>query len=88
MTPIVLSTEQGTQEGQQPALNTEVVLPAFARHYGFEPSVGRPGHKERRGKIERPFRYLEEDFLRARTFAEHAEADIEHSQRQAALCAK
>jgi transposase len=27
---------------------------AFARHYGFEPSVGRPGHKERRGKVERP----------------------------------
>ena len=22
---------------------------AFAQHYGFEPSVGRPGHKERRG---------------------------------------
>jgi hypothetical protein len=42
---------------------------AFARHYGFEPSVGRPRHKERRGKVERPFRYLEEDFLRARTFA-------------------
>jgi transposase len=42
---------------------------AFARHYGFEPSVGRPGHKERRGKVERPFHYLEEDFLRARTFA-------------------
>jgi hypothetical protein len=31
--------------------------------------VGRPGHKERRGKVERPFHYLEEDFLRARTFA-------------------
>jgi transposase len=42
---------------------------AFARHYGFEPAVGRPGHKERRGKVERPFHYLEEDFLRARTFA-------------------
>jgi transposase len=42
---------------------------AFARHYGFEPSVGRPRHKERRGKVERPFYYLEEDFLRARTFA-------------------
>ena len=42
---------------------------AFAHHYGFEPSVGRPRHKERRGKVERPFRYFEEDFLRARTFA-------------------
>ena len=26
---------QSTQEGQQPALNTEVVLPAFAKHYGY-----------------------------------------------------
>jgi transposase len=42
---------------------------AFAHHYGFEPVVGRPGHKERRGKVERPFFYLEEDFLRARPFA-------------------
>ena len=31
--------------------------------------MGRPGHKERRGKVERPFAYLEADFLRARTFA-------------------
>jgi transposase len=42
---------------------------AFAQHHGFEPAVGRPRHKERRGKVERPFRYFEEDFLRARTFA-------------------
>jgi transposase len=42
---------------------------AFAAHYGFEPSVGRPGHKERRGKVERPFHYLEHDFLAGRTFA-------------------
>ena len=42
---------------------------AFARHYGFEPAVGRPGHKERRGKVERPFPYLEHDFLAGRTFA-------------------
>src|SRR6266542_699810 len=42
---------------------------AFAQHYGFEPSVGRPRHKERRGKVERPFHYLEHDFLAGRTFA-------------------
>jgi transposase len=41
----------------------------FAKHYGFEPSVGRPGHKERRGKVERPFHYLEHDFLAGRSFA-------------------
>jgi transposase len=42
---------------------------AFAHHYGFEPRVIRPRHKERQGKVERPFGYFEEDFLRARTFA-------------------
>jgi pyrroloquinoline quinone (PQQ) biosynthesis protein C len=26
---------QSTQEGQQPALNVEVTLPAFAKHYGY-----------------------------------------------------
>ena len=41
----------------------------FAKHHGFEPSVGRPGHKERRGKVERPFHYLEHDFLAGRAFA-------------------
>jgi len=30
---------QTTQEGQQPALNSEVVLPAFAKHYGFKPGA-------------------------------------------------
>ena len=31
----VVLAMQTTQEGQQPALNKEVVLPAFARHYGY-----------------------------------------------------
>ena len=61
----VILAMQSTQEGQQPALNSEVVLPALARHYGFPP--GAP----------------EIEF-----FTEHAEADIEHSRRQAELCAK
>ena len=61
----VVLAMQTTQEGQQPALNKEVVLPAFAWHYGYP--AGSP-------EIE--------------VFTEHAEADVEHSQRQAALCAK
>lgn len=61
----VVLAMQSTQEGQQPALNSEVVLPAFARHYGYP--AGSP----------------EIEF-----FTQHAAADIEHSQRQAALCAK
>jgi pyrroloquinoline quinone (PQQ) biosynthesis protein C len=61
----VVLAMQTTQEGQQPALNKEVVLPAFARHYGYP--AGSP----------------EIEF-----FTEHAEADVEHSRRQATLCAK
>ena len=52
----------------------------FARHYGFEPSVGRPGHKERRGKVERPFDYLEHDFLAGRAFASWD--DLNHQCRE------
>jgi pyrroloquinoline quinone (PQQ) biosynthesis protein C len=61
----VVLAMQCTQEGQQPALNTEVILPAFARHYGF------------------PAGSREIEF-----FTEHAAADVEHSRRQAELCAK
>ncbi len=61
----VVLAMQSTQEGQQPALNKDVVLPALARHYNFPP--GSPA-------IE--------------FFTEHAEADIEHSNRQAELCLK
>ena len=61
----VVLAMQTTQEGQQPALNKEVVLPAFARHYNYPP-----------GSPEIEF------------FTEHAEADIEHSRRQAELCVR
>ena len=42
--------------------------------------MGRPGHKERRGKVERPFLYLEEDFLRARAFASWADLHTQTRQ--------
>src|SRR2546422_6543742 len=61
----VVLAMQATQEGQQPALNSEVVLPALARQYGYPP-----------GSPEIEF------------FTEHAEADVEHSRRQAELCAR
>jgi pyrroloquinoline quinone (PQQ) biosynthesis protein C len=61
----VVLAMQSTQEGQQPALNTEVVLPALSKHYGFAP-----------GSPEIEF------------FTEHAAADVEHSKRQADLCAR
>jgi pyrroloquinoline quinone (PQQ) biosynthesis protein C len=35
----VVLAMQSTQEGQQPALNDELVLPAFERHYGYKRSA-------------------------------------------------
>jgi transposase len=40
----------------------------FAKFYGFTPRVTRVGHKERKGKVERPFAWIESDLLRGREF--------------------
>lgn len=41
----------------------------FADYYGFKPRTIRPKHKERQGKVERPFSYIESDLLRGNEFA-------------------
>jgi hypothetical protein len=41
----------------------------FAKHYGFEPRVCRPRDPNRKGKVERPFAWIEKDFLRGASFA-------------------
>jgi transposase len=40
----------------------------FTRHYGFTPRVCRPKDPDRKGKIERPFPYIESDFLKGNAF--------------------
>jgi transposase len=35
----------------------------FARHYGFLPKACRPYRPKTKGKVERPFRYVREDFF-------------------------
>jgi transposase len=37
----------------------------FAGHYGFHPKACRPYRAKTKGKVERPFRYIREDFLLA-----------------------
>ena len=37
---------------------------AFAKHSGFKPYAHKVKHKERSGKVERPFWYIETDFLK------------------------
>jgi hypothetical protein len=40
----------------------------FAGHYRFHPRACRPYRAKTKGKVERPFRYIREDFFLARTF--------------------
>jgi transposase len=40
----------------------------FAGHYGFHPKACRPYRPKTKGKVERPFRYIREDFFLARSF--------------------
>lgn len=43
-------------------------LADFARHYGFLPKACRPYRPETKGKVERPFRYIREDFFLGSSF--------------------
>jgi transposase len=40
----------------------------LARHYGFQPRACRPYRAKTKGKVERPFRYIREDFFLGRSF--------------------
>ena len=53
---------------------------AFAAHYGFTPRVLPPRAPELKGKVERPFQYVEGNCLNARTFRNKAELDA-HAER-------
>jgi len=44
-------------------------LLALAQHYGFLPKACRPYRAKTKGKVERPFRYIREDFFLARSFS-------------------
>ena len=53
-------------DGDQPIYNTHFL--SFATHYGFQPWACRPHRPQTKGKIERPFAYLETNLLNGRTF--------------------
>jgi hypothetical protein len=58
---VVLRWEYG-----RPIYNTKFL--AFATHYGFRPRALPPRRPELKGKVERPFLYLETSFFNCRTF--------------------
>ena len=40
----------------------------FARHHSYHPKACRPYRAKTKGKVERPYRYIREDFFLARSF--------------------
>lgn len=52
-------------------------LSRFARHYGFRIRVCRPYRAKTKGKVERPIRYLRDNFLYGRTFVSDADLNAQ-----------
>jgi transposase len=61
------------REAHRPIYNPTFL--AFAMHYGFRPVALPPRRPDLKGKIERPFQYIEGNLLNARQFATKAELD-------------
>ncbi len=53
-------------EGEEPIYNTRFL--AFATHYGFRPIACRPRRPQTKGKVERPFYFVETNLLSGREF--------------------
>ena len=59
-----------TGKGEDGHIVYNRALVELARHYGFLPRACRPYRAKTKGKVERPFRYVREDFFLARSFAD------------------
>ncbi|OWK25729.1 hypothetical protein AJ87_07160 [Rhizobium yanglingense] len=55
-------------EGETGGIVYNRALLDLARHYGFYPKACKPYRAKTKGKVERPFRYIREDFFLARPF--------------------
>jgi transposase len=53
-------------DGDEPVYNPKFL--AFAAHYGFRPVACRPRRPQTKGKVERPFGYVESSLLGGRSF--------------------
>jgi transposase len=49
----------------------------LARHYGFQPRTCRPYRAKTKGKVERPFRYIREDFFLGTSFCNLEDLNIQ-----------
>ena len=56
------------RDGERDGIVYNRALIDLARHYGFLPKACQPYRAKTKGKVERPFRYIREDFFLARSF--------------------
>jgi transposase len=49
----------------------------LARHYGFQPRACRPYRPKTKGKVERPFRYIREDFFLGASFRDLDDLNVQ-----------
>lgn len=54
----------------------------FVNHYGFKPTVSRPRHPESKGKVEKPFQYLENHFMVDGNFEDFKDLQVKLKQFQ------
>jgi transposase len=57
-----------TGPGEEGGIVYNRALIDLARHYGFHPRACQPYRAKTKGKVERPFRYIRQDFFLARSF--------------------
>jgi transposase len=60
------------------AYNTKLL--SLATHYGFLPKACKPYRAKTKGKVERPFRYVREDFFLARSFRDLDDLNAQFAQ--------
>lgn len=69
-----------TGEGETGGIIYNAALIDLARHYGFQPRACKAYRAKTKGKVERPFRYIREDFFLGRSFKnlEDLNAQLRH----------
>ena len=63
-----MSTVVSREEPEAGHIVYNRTLLEFARHYGYLPKACKPYRAKTKGKVERPYRYVREDFFLGRSF--------------------
>jgi hypothetical protein len=77
-TAVLGEVEDPDQPAKGIAYNAKLL--DLAAHYGFLPKACKPYRAKTKGKVERPFRYVREDFFLARTFRNLDDLNVQFVQ--------